>query len=153
MGKITRKSYKNISDDDIINEIIKIWNIFKIEYNDLWIDHMCYIFVRNVTDFIGKQRSMTSKAASTTASRIEGHHLIEAKEFFNEWRNCIENDEEFTVDDAKEWFRKAQNIFLTHEEHLITHSHEFKKYIEQHHSQSNMDILKHFDIEILDENI
>ena len=110
--------------------------------------YACYDFVRNITNLIGKQSSIFTKNASLNKGKIIGHHLIQAEDFFNEWRNCVENDLEFTIEDAKKCFINAKNLFVTYEEHIIIHSSEFKQYKIIYNSKSIFEILKHFNIEI-----
>ena len=147
MGKIKKKTWKIDYDNDL-KAIMRFWNIYKVEYNERWLDHACYDFVRNITNLIGKQKSLFTKEATVNKENIVGHHLVQAEEFYNERRYCVENQIEFTIDNAKEWFIKAQNLFVTHEEHMIIHSSSFSEYREQHRSLSIFDILRHFNIEI-----
>ena len=148
MGKITNRTWE-LSYKKDVQAIMRFWYLFKEEgYKDRWIDHACYDFVRGITNLIGKQKIMSSKKAEEGSEKIVGHHLVPAKDFFNQWRNCVENSKEFTVRDAKEWFNKAQNLFVTEKEHLIIHSAEFKKFRKTNPSASIFDVLKHFKIEI-----
>jgi len=151
MGKInnSRVKWKDMTDEYLTSIAIKFWNIYRNDYNCPWIVCMATdYFIRRMTDHIGKKKSLISKEALKSNSKCD-HHFFEVEEFFDEWKNCIENDKEFTIEDAKTWLNKSQNIILTNEEHDLVHRNEFIE-CKKNDTFSIIELFKKFDIELVE---
>jgi len=120
-----RINWKDLTDDDIKKSIIRVWVIFKNGYEDPWIFEMCKHFTRQVTNHIGLKKQQITLAASSASGIVHKHHMIPSKEFFDEWKTHVNNKTEFTLENAEEWLKQAQNLVCTPKEHAMIHN---KKY-------------------------
>jgi len=80
------------------------------------------------------------------ADQKDEHHLVEAKQFLDEFKYCVDNNVEFTEENAKSWLIKARNLYVTKTEHYVLHSKEFKDYRKDNPTEDILKVLEKFNI-------
>jgi len=139
-------SWKSVTDKDYIDSIMIFWKFFKENYQNVFVYNACHYEIRLITLNIGRGKEILSSEAASKSTQKDEHHLVEAKQFLDEFKYCVDNKIEFTRKDAKSWLIKARNIYVTKPEHNILHSKVFKDYRKNNPTENIIKVLEKFGI-------
>ena len=138
-----RVDWKKITNEQLVDSLMKIWRFYSQNYDDPWIEHICGVGIRKITLHVGNKFTIKSIGLKNNGDK---HHIKEVQQFYDEWMKLARAGGNFTENDAKRWIEDSKILLCSPEEHHIIHSKKFNDFIKNNLQIDILDVYKHFGI-------